>query len=125
MHFNINKLIDLVTTDGETSIVTKPWGWERTLSVGKYALIKMLHVKAGARTSLQRHNFKDEVMVPLLTDPIEGGFVTVDDVQYSALHGAIRVLPGMVHRVTGPLTYFEVSTYHPNDVVRLEDDYGR
>jgi len=37
----------------------------------------------------------------------------------------IRIFPGERHRVTGPLQYLEISTYAPDDVVRLEDDYGR
>jgi quercetin dioxygenase-like cupin family protein len=40
---------------------------------------------------------------------------------------AFRFRPGTVHRVTAleDTTILEVSTSHPDDVVRLEDRYGR
>jgi hypothetical protein len=38
----------------------------------------------------------------------------------------VRISPGVVHRVTGPLVYLEVSTYDDDtDTERLADDYGR
>ena len=41
---------------------------------------------------------------------------------------SFRVQTGQVHRYQAPygrVRVLEVSTPHPNDVVRLEDDYGR
>jgi hypothetical protein len=89
-------------------LANKPWGWELEAPNAAWLLqLKLLFVERGHRTSLQYHKEKDEVMM-YLDGP-------------SARH----VEPLKEHRVAGPRLYFEASTYHPDDVVRVADDYGR
>lgn len=89
----------------------KPWGWELEVeSEAKQVQLKLLRVHQDHRTSLQYHQMKDEVMI------------FIDD---ETLATPLHVPPMIAHRVAGPRLYFEASTYHPDDVVRLADDYGR
>lgn len=99
----------------------RPWGVMRWMDAPRSNVtIKYLTVMAGARTSFQVHKIKDELLIIL-----EGsGYVDVDGMQYGG--GLIRIHPGTPHRVTGPLSYLEVSSYDDDtDTYRLEDDYGR
>jgi quercetin dioxygenase-like cupin family protein len=54
---------------------------------------------------------------------------TVDDLQQVELTpgDSVHIEPGMVHRTTAidDSVVLEASTYHPDDVVRLDDMYGR
>lgn len=88
----------------------KPWGWElEVMSELKRVQLKLIHVEDGHRTSEQYHEQKHEVMMHL-PDCCQ---------KVQVVH------PREVHRVAGPHTYFEASTYYPHDVVRVSDDYGR
>jgi len=101
----------------------RPWGFMRALDApGCDITVKYLAVSDGSRTSLQRHDRKDELLFILHGS----GYVEVGDATYWASKTVVRIPPGTVHRVTGPLTYLEVSSYDDGtDTVRLEDDYGR
>ena len=81
--------------------------------------VKYLTVDDGQRTSLQRHDRKDELLIVL------DGTGCVE-VAGEPRGGTVRIRPGTPHRVTGPLTYLEVSGYDDDtDTIRLADDYGR
>lgn len=99
----------------------RPWGLMCWLDApGRDVTVKYLFVRAGERTSLQRHDRKDELLVVVGG----GGYVEAGGVRDTS--EVIRVRPGVVHRVTGPLAYLEVSTFDDgSDTVRLSDDYGR
>ena len=110
--------------------VEKPWGWELIWAVADAYVGKILFVKAGESLSLQFHREKDESWY------IESGRARLElgDVGQEALDEEIviagacfRYRPGTVHRVTAieDTTILEVSTPHLDDVVRLEDKYGR
>ena len=86
----------------------KPWGHELdVVTARKEFLLKHLVVENGQSTSLQRHEKKDEVMFFFDTRKFQ------------------HVAAGVEHVVKGYRSYFEASTYHPDDVVRISDDYGR
>lgn len=107
----------------QKKLVDRPWGFMRSISSVKQNLtVKYICAHSGERTSLQKHVFKDELIFI-----INGtGFVEVDGVRYEGYATTVRVKPGQVHRVTGPLVYLEVSSYDDGkDTIRLEDDYGR
>ncbi|MFC1957549.1 cupin [Chloroflexota bacterium] len=107
----------------------KPWGFELLFAHTPKYVGKLIFVKKGHRLSFQYHKQKDESMYfyqgKALIE-IEG-----DDgklVQSVAEPGyALRLPPGTKHRVAAleDTTLFEVSTPELEDVVRLEDDYGR
>ena len=106
---------------------TRPWGWMQTLNAPDSNLtVKYLHVRNGQRTSLQKHEHKDELLFILHG----AGYVEVHDSLgwqlVSRPDVVVRIKPGMLHRVGGPLTYLEVSSYDNGlDTIRIEDDYGR
>jgi len=111
----------------------KPWGYEQIFAAvqGKY-VGKIIHVTAGQSLSLQYHEHKEETICLISGEA---------DMQYGALGGELTVrrfgpgdtihLPaGAVHRVTAisDIVFAEASTAPPGwreDVVRLEDAYGR
>lgn len=100
-----------------------PWGFMHWLDAPSHDLtVKYLSVAKGKRTSLQRHAHKDELLIIVSgMGRIEAGGLT-----YGGVGMKVRIWPGTVHRVTGPLSYLEVSTYDDgSDTIRLEDDYGR
>jgi quercetin dioxygenase-like cupin family protein len=113
-----------------TTHVPKPWGhetiWARTDSyVGK-----ILHIKAGEALSVQYHRIKDETVYLLSGQLIyriwdrEGG--EPHDVPL-AIGEAFHVTPGTIHQMEAvtDCDILEVSTPHLDDVVRLNDRYGR
>ena len=109
--------------------VEKPWGWELVWAETEAYVGKVLFVKAGHALSLQYHEVKDEAWL------VQDGRATLELGEVGeplatleiAAGDTFRYRPGTVHRVTAieDLTIVEVSTPHLDDVVRLEDQYGR
>lgn len=114
---------------GELTHATPPWGEWSGVTVPEFDFtVKHLRVNAGERTSLQVHRVKYETIIVLSADAT--GFVETAAAEGSPLtvrDGVIiHIQPGMVHRVTGPLEYLEISTADDaRDTYRLADDYGR
>ena len=110
--------------------VEKPWGWELIWAHTDAYVGKILFVRAGHSLSLQYHERKDESWyVESGRARLELG-ATGDPVlneQVIAPGEAYHYGPGTIHRVTAieDTTILEVSTPHLDDVVRLEDAYGR
>jgi mannose-6-phosphate isomerase len=110
--------------------VEKPWGYELIWAEADHYVGKVLFVKAGQSLSLQFHRVKDESwLVQEGRAKLELGSAG-DPVLKHEVIGAgatFRFRPGTVHRVTAleDTTIVEVSTNHLDDVVRLEDRYGR
>ena len=108
--------------------VVKPWGFElRFVRTDRYAG-KALFIKAGSQLSLQYHEKKDEAFfVQSGTLELVLGQGKEQSVIRMNPGDSRRIPPGTVHRfraVTDTLL-FEVSTPELEDVVRIEDDYGR
>jgi mannose-6-phosphate isomerase len=110
--------------------VEKPWGYELIWAETDNYVGKVLFVKAGESLSLQFHRVKDESwLVQQGRAKIELGSAG-DAMLAQEVIGAgatFRFRPGTVHRITAleDTTIVEVSTNHLDDVVRLEDRYGR
>jgi mannose-6-phosphate isomerase len=110
--------------------VEKPWGWELIWAHTEAYAGKILFVREGHSLSLQYHVEKDESWyVESGRARIElgnTGYAMLDEAVISA-GDAFHFRPGTVHRVTAleDLTILEVSTPQLDDVVRLEDRYGR
>ena len=110
--------------------VEKPWGWELIWAETDRYVGKLLFVAAGHSLSLQFHRVKDESWYvergrAELELGEQGNAVLKKEV---VLTGAcFHFTPGTVHRVTAleDTLIVEVSTPHLDDVVRLEDAYGR
>jgi mannose-6-phosphate isomerase len=110
--------------------VDKPWGHELIWAEAEQYVGKVLFVKAGESLSLQFHRVKDESWLvregrAKLELGSAGDAVLHEEV--IAPGSCFRFRPGTVHRVTAieDTTILEVSTPDLEDVVRLEDRYGR
>ena len=108
----------------------KPWGHEELFALvdGKFCG-KAIHVDEGHALSLQYHEEKEEVIsvqsgrlrceIGLSEDALE---------EFELLPGeSVHLVPGVRHRVTALVdtVMLEASTTQLDDVVRLEDRYGR
>jgi mannose-6-phosphate isomerase len=113
----------------EARRVEKPWGWELIWALTDDYCGKLLFVRAGHSLSLQYHELKDESWyVQEGTAELVLGEVGGETATRVIRPGdAYRFRPRTVHRVKAieDLLVVEVSTPHLDDVVRLEDEYGR
>ena len=114
----------------ETRRVEKPWGYELIWALTDVYCGKVLFVKRGHSLSLQFHREKDEAwLVQAGRAKLELGAVgeSVLSEEVVAEGAAFHFAPGTVHRITAleDTTIVEVSTPQLDDVVRLEDAYGR
>jgi hypothetical protein len=129
----------------------RPWGIMTCLGSTHHDLtIKHISIEANARTSLQYHKLKDELLI--IIEDYGSGYVALSDVDTSVLYDPnsdalgtdfkdtpvlrclncvnssrlIRIKPGVRHRVVGPMEYIEISTYDDDtDTIRIADDFGR
>jgi mannose-6-phosphate isomerase-like protein (cupin superfamily) len=110
--------------------VEKPWGWELIWADADAYVGKILFVRAGHSLSLQFHREKDESWyVQSGRAKLELGRAGDAILNEAVIQpgATFRFPPGTVHRVTAleDTTIVEVSTPQLDDVVRLEDRYGR
>ncbi|MBK5296498.1 MAG: cupin domain-containing protein [Vicinamibacteria bacterium] len=108
--------------------IDKPWGYELHWAKTDRYVGKIIHIDKGHALSLQYHNTKDETIMllsgKLLFEIQEHGQLVKHEV---APGRPFHVTPGTVHRMTAieDCDVVEVSTPELDDVVRLEDRYGR
>ena len=109
-------------------IVDKPWGYELIWAHTERYVGKILHIKKGESLSYQYHRIKDET-VRLLHGVMEMDLDTNGTRSKACLQpgDCLHILPGMKHRMVAieDCDVLEVSTPELDDVVRLEDRYGR
>ena len=109
--------------------VEKPWGHEEIWALTDRYCGKILVIEAGRRLSLQLHRAKDEWIRVLtgrlrLTLEDDGG---ADRVRELGPGQGAHVPAGRRHRYEAidRTELIEVSTPELDDVIRLQDDYGR
>jgi mannose-6-phosphate isomerase-like protein (cupin superfamily) len=108
--------------------VTKPWGYELIFAHTDRYVGKVLHIEKGHQLSRQYHKVKDETIFVstgrLVLEVGPAGSVVTRTLGPGE---GFRVRPGTIHRFVAAETcdLLEVSTPELDDVVRLEDDYGR
>jgi mannose-6-phosphate isomerase-like protein (cupin superfamily) len=109
--------------------VEKPWGHELVFAHTHRYVGKLLHIEPGHALSLQYHERKDETFfvargsIELQVEE-EGRLVSSELREGDSYH----VEPPTRHRMIAGAEgcdLFEVSTPELEDVVRLEDRYGR
>ena len=112
------------------SRVEKPWGYELVFALTDRYCGKIIFVRAGEQLSLQYHEHKDET-VYLHAGRIEMEIGEAREepraVEVVGPGASFRLAPGVVHRwrAVEDSLVLEVSTPELDDVVRLEDRYGR
>lgn len=108
--------------------VEKPWGHELIWAETPRYVGKVLHIKAGERLSRQYHQVKEETLL------IQSGEMLLEVGPAEAIEkrtmkpgDVFHVKPGTIHRMiaVSDVDVVEVSTPELDDVVRLDDVYGR
>jgi mannose-6-phosphate isomerase len=114
-----------------TRFVEKPWGGEEIFAQTDRYVGKILTVRAGHALSLQYHEVKDETMRVLdgtgelhMGRQPGGRDLEVVAMMPGSVH---HISPGVIHRLVAvtDIRILEVSTPELDDVVRLDDRYGR
>jgi mannose-6-phosphate isomerase-like protein (cupin superfamily) len=109
--------------------VEKPWGYEIIWASTDRYVGKILHVNAGHALSLQYHVRKDETIHLLRGRMRFWAGPSASELREIPLSEgqSFRVTPGTVHRMEAitDVDILEASTPDLDDVVRLEDRYGR
>lgn len=140
-----------VTSIAASKKVTKPWGYEYWLECNSDSpyVVKLIHVNAGQRLSLQAHAEKLETMVITMGSGklhVAGSMLDVirwENGEYSqeeksellnnikevpiSAGSLLTIHPGDIHRVSAitELELIECSTNHLMDVIRIDDDFQR
>jgi mannose-6-phosphate isomerase len=114
---------------GHKEIVQKPWGHELIWAKTERYVGKILHVRAGEALSLQYHRVKDETIM-VLTGRLSFEFFADGEAPHTrelAPGEPFHITPGLRHRMVAidDTQILEVSTPELDDVVRLQDRYGR
>lgn len=131
---NVKNLVAHLNSENATHTVThrkvhRPWGWYDTVDAGARFQVKRIGVKPGASLSLQKHAFRAEhwIVVAGTAEVTRGSEI------YTLSENQSTYIPmGEVHRLANPghefLEMIEVqsgSYLGEDDIVRLEDVYGR
>lgn len=115
-----------LTSRAET--IRKPWGYELIWAHTERYVGKILHINKGESLSYQYHRVKDET-IRLLSGAMDMDLETNGvKAKISLKPGdCLHITPGMRHRMIAveDCDVLEVSTPELDDVVRLEDRYGR
>ncbi len=110
-------------------VVEKPWGHELIWAETPHYVGKILHIKAGEALSLQYHRVKDETIMVLSGRMQLVYFVDGEPPKSRELgpRESFHVTPELRHSYIAleDTDLLEVSTTELDDVVRLEDRYGR
>lgn len=108
--------------------VDKPWGHEEVWAGTSAYIGKILFIKKGHRLSQQYHRMKEETL-RVLSGVVEFSLESMGAMETRELKAGdvIHVPPVTRHRLRAleDAEVLEVSTPYINDVVRIEDDYGR
>ena len=110
--------------------IDKPWGWELWVAVTEKYAGKIIHINPDQKLSRQYHIIKDET-VYVISGILQVEIGPSDAIEQISLPAgkSMRVRPETIHRFMSgtdePVEIFEASTPELDDVVRLEDVYGR
>lgn len=126
---NTGKTVGAGSGEFQPTRIEKPWGHELIWASTDGYVGKILHVRAGHALSLQYHERKDET-IHLLSGRMRFWVgADADALEEVVLErgASYRIRPGTVHRMQAEtaVDILEASTAHLDDVVRLEDRYGR
>jgi mannose-1-phosphate guanylyltransferase / mannose-6-phosphate isomerase len=130
----VKRVVDRLRSTGRHEAVAhnktyRPWGFSESLILGDRFQVKRIVVMPGQKLSLQKHFHRAEHWVVVSG----AALVTRDDEEVLVQENQSIYLPlGCTHRMANPgripLTLIEVqsgSYLGEDDIVRLEDTYGR
>lgn len=109
----------------------RPWGWFLNHHSMSGVHLKTLHVNAGARLSLQRHQHRSETWVLVSGDAQAFAGPTPDTLEERelAVNHPYYVPAGTIHRLAskngGVLVEISYGQFDENDIERFADDFGR
>jgi mannose-6-phosphate isomerase len=122
-------LLDLDRFAVDVKRIDKPWGYEIVYALTDRYCGKVIFIRGGEELSLQFHREKDETIY------VQSGRVEFQigdpgkpvDTEVVGQGRSFHLQPGTVHRLRAleDAIVLEVSTPELDDVVRLEDRYGR
>jgi len=109
--------------------VYRPWGWYDSIEMGKHFQVKRLHVKPGAKLSLQMHHKRAEhwVVVSGIATAINGK-ETLTLAEGGSTYIPIGVAHALENHTDEILEIIEVQSgiyLGEDDIVRFDDIYGR
>lgn len=107
--------------------IEKPWGYELIWAKTDKYVGKILHINPGQKLSLQYHERKSETIY------VSDGILELhlqNEIIYLQKHQTFHIDPNTIHRFACPdgiqsVELVEVSTPELDDVIRIQDDYGR
>ena len=108
-------------------IEERPWGWFEQFNQNTPCSVKLIHVKAGSRLSLQYHNNRREFW-KVIKGPVS---VEIGGEKFTGNEGDEFEIPVKSnHRLAGlekEGLVLEISygRFDEDDIVRVEDDFGR
>jgi len=109
--------------------VYRPWGWYDSIESGEYFQVKRLHVKPGAKLSLQMHHKRAEHWVVVSgTATVTNGEQTFNLNKGESTYIPLGITHALENQTNKPLEIIEVQsgTYlGEDDIIRFEDMYGR
>ena len=113
---------------GVVERINKPWGYELIWARSHAYVGKILHVNAGESLSLQYHEKKEETLL-LTSGEVRLTLRSGQEERVITMRerDVFHIPPGLIHRIEAVVDsdITEVSTTELDDVVRLEDRYGR
>lgn len=118
-----------MTVQEHARVVDKPWGHEEIFAETAAYVGKILFIREGEALSLQYHEVKEETL-RVLDGELKVALGPGKDqlTNHVLKEGAVfHIAPGTLHRMTAvsDCRLLEVSTNQLDDVVRLDDRYGR
>jgi mannose-1-phosphate guanylyltransferase/mannose-6-phosphate isomerase len=131
---NVKKIVQKLEQQKRSELilhrkVNRPWGWYDSIDEGERFKVKRIQVNPGASLSLQKHHHRAEHWV-VVKGTAE--ITNADQVILLTENQSTYIPLGEVHRLanpgTIPLEIIEVqsgSYLGEDDIVRLEDTYGR
>ncbi len=131
---DVKKIVTQLEAQGRSEaiihrLVNRPWGCYDSVDMGERFQVKRITVKPGAQLSLQKHHHRAEHWI-VVKGTAE---VTCDNKTFLLTENQSTYIPlGSVHRLANPgkvpLELVEVqsgSYLGEDDIVRIEDQYGR
>lgn len=111
----------------KTLVVKKPWGYFEQFSHNEPSTVKILFIKKGEAFSLQYHNKRTEFWKIISGTP---EITLGESVMHAGVGDEFVISPKTKHRVASVATdtqILEISSgiSEEDDIVRLEDKYGR